>query len=216
MVTPSKRRTQRSGRKNTRRTGEKSKRISFQNNPYIKQNWDKKQTLLQNYRRLGLSTRLNGKAAGGVEKLYADEASNEVDSEPKELKELTEDEIEKVKRTLAPGEGLIQRDDEGNVIRIIVGEKQSHNDILDAPIIPVEAQTDFVRELEAQAANVPEKAKEHVSSSESAWLDKLIAKHGDDYQAMFWDKELNINQFTVAKLKKHIKHYQKFLASQQE
>ncbi|ORX63167.1 hypothetical protein DM01DRAFT_1331243 [Hesseltinella vesiculosa] len=218
MVTPRQRRTQRSGRKNTRRTGDKAKRMSFQNNAYLKAHWDKKQTLKQNYKRLGLSTRLNGKATGGEEKLYADrpdEAPQDT-TEPVELAELTEEDIEKVKQTLRPGEGLIQRDDEGNIIRIITGEKMDHNEILDAPVVPVEAKTDFVRGLEAQAANVGPKAKVHVSSSESAWLDKLVAKHGDDYQAMFWDKELNINQLTVAKLKKRITQYQKFLASQQE
>lgn len=66
----------------------------------------------------------------------------EEDQEPRELQD---DDIEELKKTLKPGEGLIQRDDEGNVIRVIVGEAKSHNDILDAEPAPVEAKTDVVR-----------------------------------------------------------------------
>lgn len=40
-----------------------------------------------------------------------------------ELKELTEADIEELKKTLRPDEGLIQRDDEGNIIQIITGER---------------------------------------------------------------------------------------------
>ncbi|KAI9305653.1 ribosome biogenesis protein Nop16, partial [Cunninghamella echinulata] len=151
------------------------------------------------YRRLGLLTNLNGKAAGGVEKLYPDEKPVEIpesEREPIDLSKLTEEEIEELKKTLRPDEGLIQRDDEGNIIRIITGERQSHDDILDAPIVLVEAKTDFVRQLEAQAANV-HVGERYTTDSEARWLEKLIKKHGDDYDAMFWDTELNVNQLTA-------------------
>lgn len=65
--------------------------------------------------------------------------------EPTELKELTEEEVEKLKKTLKPGEGVIQRDDEGNVIRIIVGDKKTHDEILEEAAEKVEAKTDVVR-----------------------------------------------------------------------
>lgn len=70
------------------------------------------------------------------------EEDMEEDQEPRELQDA---DIEELKKTLKPGEGLIQRDDEGNVIRVIVGEAKSHNDILDAEPEPVEAKTDVVR-----------------------------------------------------------------------
>lgn len=130
--------------------------------------------------------------------------------EPIDLKELTEEDVEKLKKTLGPGEGIIQRDDEGNVVRVIVGEAKSHDEILDAEVAPVEAKTDVVRQLEEQAANGFRREK-YQSEYETSWIEKLIEKHGDDYKAMFWDKELNTNQLTATQLKKKC---QKHIAKQ--
>lgn len=86
--------------------------------------------LLKNsYRRLGLLTSLNGKAAGGTEKLYPEEklmmdGQEEGEREPIDISKLSEEEIEELRKTLRPDEGLIQRDDEGNIIKIITGIKQ--------------------------------------------------------------------------------------------
>ena len=98
------------------------------------------------YRRLGLLTSLN-RTAGGREKMNPDTNSTDehMEEEDQEPRELQDADIEELKKTLKPGEGLIQRDDEGNVIRVIVGEAKSHNDILDAEPEPVEAKTDVVR-----------------------------------------------------------------------
>lgn len=128
------------------------------------------------------------------------------DTEPKELKELTDEDIEDIKKTLMPGEGLIQRDDDGNIIRVIYGEEKTHDEILDAEVPAVEAKTDVVRALEAQAANAFHREK-FASEFELDWIQKLINKHGDDYKAMFWDKELNVYQQTAAQLKKKCEKY---------
>ncbi|CAO3650438.1 unnamed protein product [Cunninghamella blakesleeana] len=218
MVTPRKRRTQKSGKKNTRHNASKRMKVSFKGNAFIKANWDKKQTLTQNYRRLGLLTSLNGKAAGGTEKLYPEEQPMIEDQdgeerEPIDISKLSEEEIEELRKTLRPDEGLIQRDDEGNIIKIITGIQQTHDDILDAPIVPVEAKTDFVRQLEEQASNVHVGTR-YTADGESRWLEKLIEKHDDDYNAMFWDKELNVNQLTANQLKKRIKNYLKNKSSE--
>jgi nucleolar protein 16 len=152
-------------------------------------------------------TSLNGQT-GGKEKNMPDEKmeSAEDTSEPKDLKELTEDDIEEIKKSLGPGEGLIQRDDDGNIVRIIYGEKKTHDEILDAKVAPVEAKTDVVRALEAQAANAFHREK-YESEFELDWIQKLINKHGDDYKAMFWDKDLNVYQQTAAQLKKKCAKY---------
>ncbi|CAO3591866.1 unnamed protein product [Absidia cylindrospora] len=141
-----------------------------------------------------------------------DTEQDETNDEPVDLKELTEADIEQLKKTLRPDEGLIQRDDDGNIIQIITGERPSHNDILDAPVVAEEAKTDFVRGLEEQAS-VVRHVERHVSSSEVQWLEKLMEKHGDDVDAMFWDKELNTNQLTTSQLKKRIKNYHKTLGT---
>ncbi|KAI7850799.1 ribosome biogenesis protein Nop16 [Circinella umbellata] len=206
MATPQKRRAQKNGKKNTRRTADKRHKYKIQGNAIIKQNWDKKQTLIQNYKRLGLMTSLNGKA-GGIEKLYPekkptmmDEDNNE-ESQDQEEKELTEEDIARLETTLKPGEGLIQRDDEGNVIRVIVGRKKTHNEILEEEPEFVEAKTEVVRQLEEQAKNAHKNIK-YQSTYQQHWVAQLIDKHGDNYKAMFWDTDLNQNQLTENQLKK--------------
>ncbi|KAI9269271.1 ribosome biogenesis protein Nop16 [Phascolomyces articulosus] len=203
MATPQKRKAQKSGRKNTRRTADKRHKYKIQGNAIIKQNWDKKQTLIQNYKRLGLMTSLNGKA-GGIEKLYPDpkpEDCMDQEEDGQEERELTEEDIAKLETTLKPGEGLIQRDDEGNVIRVIVGRQKTHDEILEEEPEPVEAKTDVVRQLEEQARNAHKNVK-YQSTYQQHWIAQLMDKHGDDYKAMFWDTELNQNQMTANQLKK--------------
>ncbi|KAI8348279.1 ribosome biogenesis protein Nop16 [Blakeslea trispora] len=190
MGTVRQKRAARNTNKNTRRTADRhKKRVTIHGNPIIKKNWDKKLTLKQNYAKLGLLTSLNGET-GGKEKMNPD----------------TPVEAEELKKTLNPGEGLIQRDDEGNIVRIIVGEKKTHDEILDAEVPKVEAKTDVVRQLEAHAANAVHHEK-YQSEYELDWVQKLINKHGDDYKAMFWDKELNVYQQTAAQLKKKCQAY---------
>ncbi|KAI9271393.1 ribosome biogenesis protein Nop16, partial [Sporodiniella umbellata] len=202
MATPRQKRARRNTNKNTRRTADRHrKRVTITGNAIIKANWDKKLTLKQNYAKLGLLTELNGQT-GGKEKNLPDQPMDTTASgEPIDLKDMTEEEIEQVKKTLGPGEGLIQRDDEGNVVRVIVGEAKTHNEILDAEVEPVEAKTEVVRQLEAQAASGIQQEK-YYSDFETSWIQQLINKHGDDYKAMFWDKELNTNQLTASQLKK--------------
>ncbi|KAI8330811.1 ribosome biogenesis protein Nop16 [Choanephora cucurbitarum] len=207
MGTVRQKRAAKNTNKNTRRTADRhKKRVTIHGNPIIKKNWDKKLTLKQNYEKLGLLTSLNGET-GGKEKMKPDAPVEvEAETEPKDLKDMTEEEIEQLKKTLNPGEGLIQRDDEGNIVRIIVGEKKSHDEILDAEVPKVEAKTDVVRQLEELAANAVHHEK-YQSEYETDWVQKLISKHGDDYKAMFWDKELNIYQQTAAQLKKKCQAY---------
>ncbi|KAL1932879.1 hypothetical protein VTP01DRAFT_8557 [Rhizomucor pusillus] len=208
MGTPQQRRKQRSGQKLTRRTAEKHKKYQITGNQIIKANWNKKQTLLQNYRRLGLLTKLNG-VAGGKEKTEVEK------QETQEEKELTEEDIEKIKKTLKPGEGLIQRDDEGNVIRVIVGEQKSHDEILDEEPEPVEAKTQVVRELEEMASRGVTH-DQYMSRYQEQWMQRLYEKYGDDFDAMMRDTKLNVYQHTAAQLRRKFQLYQKTHNQQEE
>src|SRR4051812_34663899 len=83
---------------------------------------------------MGLMTSLNG-VSGGVEKLYPDEAQ--------------EMDIEEIKKTLGPEEGIIERDEEGNVINVIIGRSREEEEemVFDTEIEPVPAKTDVVKGL---------------------------------------------------------------------
>ena len=66
--------------------------------------------------------------------------------------------------------------------------------------------------LEEQAANAL-KVERHQTQYEEQWVVDLIRKHGDDYDAMFWDKKLNSYQQTASQLRNKC---QKYLKSQQK
>ncbi|KAK9719970.1 Nucleolar protein 16 [Basidiobolus ranarum] len=199
MARPRKRKTQASGSKLTRKTQNKHfKRAPLVNNKIISENWDRKATLRQNYQRLGLMTTLN-KATGGLEYNEEEEEASEVD-----LDKLSPEEIS---RHLGPGQGLIERDEEGNVINIIVGKDPNEFDS-DEEFPSVPAKTDVVRALEEQAANGL-KIERHQSQGEVRWIQELIDKHGDDYDGMFRDRKLNVNQQTASQLRKKCQAYLK-------
>jgi nucleolar protein 16 len=63
--------------------------------------------------------------------------------------------------------------------------------------------------LEAQAANVFGKHESYQSEGEKRFIEELIQKYGDDYDAMFRDIKLNIYQHTVAQLRKKCQRYLK-------
>ncbi|KAF9346942.1 Nucleolar protein 16 [Mortierella sp. NVP85] len=197
MATVRKRRTNKNpARKVTRKTANKhKKKVNIIGNKIIRENWDKKATLRQNYARLGLLASLNG-VTGGIE--VKDE---------QELLENEQKSLEEMAATLTEEQGIIQRDEEGNIINIIMGKaktKEEIEELMEKEIEPVKAKTDVVRALEAQAANIL-KRERHQSEGELVWAAKLMEKYGDDYEKMFWDRKLNPNQQTAAQLKKRIK-----------
>ncbi|KAI8360074.1 ribosome biogenesis protein Nop16 [Mortierella sp. GBAus27b] len=197
MATVRKRRTTKApSRKVTRKTANKhKKKVNIIGNKIIRENWDKKATLRQNYARLGLLPSLNG-MKGGVEVKDEQEV---LENEQRSLEELA--------ATLTEEQGIIQRDDHGNIINIIVGKartKEEMEEFMEREIEPVKAKTDVVRALEERAANALKKER-YQSEGELEWAVKLVEKYGDDYDKMFWDRKLNPNQQTAAQLKKRIK-----------
>ncbi|KAF9586619.1 putative lipase atg15 [Lunasporangiospora selenospora] len=196
MATVRKRRTTKApSRKVTRKIANKhKKKVNIVGNKIIRDNWDKKATLRQNYARLGLQASLNG-LKGGVE--IKDEEEVE-EQEQKSLEEMLE--------TLTEDQGIIQRDEQGNIVKVIVGKAKSKEEVqemMERDLEPVKAKTDVVRALEARAANVL-KRERYQSEGEVVWAAKLVDKHGDDYEKMFRDRKLNPNQQTVSQLKKRI------------
>ncbi|KAG0087113.1 Nucleolar protein 16 [Podila epicladia] len=196
MATVRRRRTIKTpSRKVTRKNANKHKRkVNVIGNKIIRENWDKKATLRQNYARLGLLPSLNG-VTGGIEVKDEEEL---MENEQKSLEELAE--------SLSAEQGIIQRDDAGNIINVIVGKVKTPEELaelMERDIEPVKAKTDVVRALERQAANVL-KVERHASDGEVVWAAKLVEKYGDDYEKMFRDRKLNPNQQTVGQLRRRI------------
>ncbi|CAN6644647.1 nucleolar protein 16 [Trichomonascus vanleenenianus] len=183
--------------KTSRRVKQKQKKIRIAHNPIIAQHWDPKLTLQQNYKKLGLRAKL-GRPAGGNEKEISLNAVKE--------------EKRKSEKKLQAGEGRIIRDEEGNVVRIEYGKAKEHDDS-DAEEEEEwtgfeEETTEVVKQLEEAAKHALIKPRVQ-SEGEQDWISRLVEKHGDDYEAMFWDKKLNVYQQSQGDLKRRVKKWKK-------
>jgi nucleolar protein 16 len=209
--------------KNHGRTKAGRRKVDFLGNKAIAENWDRKQTVTQNYKRLGLSSRLNA-ATGGVEKFKAGKENNGVgviaiNRERREAKIRTE-------------EVMVERDGEGKILRVIrpegvarekipnpLGdllndveegeEEEDDEDTRDAP-----SKSNVVAALEQEAADEAEriarKRPRQQSKREEEWLGRLVAKYGQDTRAMARDRKLNPMQQTEPDIQRRLK---KWLAS---
>lgn len=198
---------------------------TLKNSLYLR---NQKETLSQNYRRLGLVSKLNH-PTGGVEKTSQTliEAANGLAPEP------TPDNLNistKLPTTINISEVKIKRDPKTGAILEVFDEKKANplndplNDIedsddegwqgfvnehgvLDGARQGGNAKTDVVRQLEEQAARPIKKAPRKQSEREEEWIERLVQKHGDDYPAMARDMKLNPMQQSVGDLKKRVKKW---------
>lgn len=119
----------------------------------------------------------------------------------------------------------VERDAEGKIVKVIRRDNPLNdplNDITDSDDDDddeqdaqeqQQQQNDTKRELkvvdllEQQASLPTESYKRHQSAREREWLERLLAKHGDDVAAMSRDLKLNPMQQTVGEIKKKLKVY---------
>ncbi len=102
---------------------------------------------------------------------------------------------------LKPGEALIKRDAEGNVIDIIYGKATQ-----DAEMADVE-KTEVIKALEARASEESKTPRE-ASIGEVSWLKQIVAKYGDDMDRASRDRKLNPMQQSPGDLRKRVKGMQ--------
>jgi nucleolar protein 16 len=196
-----------SARKATRKNKDKQRKVNIASNPIIAANWDYSLTLAQNYKKLGLTSKL-GVRAGGIEKDLDHPVVKET-IEQKEAKKLEESVDSQDPEDIPEGEARIIRDDEGQVLKVIYGKKKPLNDDMELTKTPqVQPTTEVVKQLE-QYASRSVKTDRIQSSREEAWIQVLYEKYGDDYDKMKWDKKLNIYQQSPGDLKKRVVKWKK-------
>ncbi|KAK0383512.1 hypothetical protein NLU13_9423 [Sarocladium strictum] len=212
----------RSGRQPVKMSNKPKNPLNPRGNTIIAKNWNKKETLAQNYKRLGLVSRLKA-PTGGTEK-KVDEAASARNVEPSS----TPFGIAPTSKAIV-SEARVERDPAtGKILRVY---HSSTPNPLNDPLNDVEASgaasshdpshqhtlhgtasvagkgdTEVVRSLLEQSAargGEPRK-KRHQSEREREWLGKLVGRYGDDYAAMAMDAKLNPMQQTAGDIKRRV------------
>jgi nucleolar protein 16 len=191
---------------------------------------DRKLTLTQNYRRLGLTSRLNV-PTGGVEKVL--QPGSENNAQP--IDPLHASILGRRASAQKPKEARVERDPEtGRILRVIhdededeemievAGRKLRKSNPLNDPLeelpedgesmtVSGSAPSAVVAELEREAAAQEEELKKKTprqqSKREVEWLQRLVDKHGDDTRAMARDMKLNPMQQTEADIAKRLRKW---------
>ncbi|KAF9881210.1 nucleolar protein 16 [Colletotrichum karsti] len=211
----------RSGRQKIRQPNKPKRLLNPLGNDIIAKNWNKKETLTQNYRRLGLTARLRN-PTGGVEKTLSqvDKHANYDPARDPFAIAPTEHAV--------VDEARVERDEDGKIVRIHYTKSTRANPLND-PLndleedseeeeekedeeeewggIDDESRPEVIRLLEKEASRGELKKPRHMSQQEREWLERLIAKHGDDAQAMARDRKLNPMQQTAADIARRIRKF---------
>ncbi|KAH8663995.1 ribosome biogenesis protein Nop16 [Xylariales sp. PMI_506] len=248
-------RKRRSSKPAVRQPSSRAKKITNPlGNDIIARNWDKKETMAQNYRRLGLVGRLKA-AKGGAEpdvaaaaaRVAADHGDGSVDASVAAAGGATDPFAVRAMGTAGVvGEVRVERDENGKIVRILRRENPLNDPLneldtdseADSEMADdgetwggidddnnsssnkkkskkgkkssnkVEAATDVVRQLEAEANRPLEKKIRGQSKGEQEWLEALVARHGDDTRAMARDRKLNPMQQTAADIARRLRKLQ--------
>ncbi|GAW12559.1 hypothetical protein ANO14919_019290 [Xylariales sp. No.14919] len=212
-------RKRRSSRPATRQpSSNKSKLTNPLGNSIVARNWNKKETTTQNYRRLGLVSRLRAPTGGVEPKLRSTAISSSKPKDPFAIHEAKE---------AAAAEVQVERDEDGKIIRVVSTERKRPNPLND-PLVELdtdseaesadadaeewggfegEEQNEIVRQLENEANRPIEKKPRTVSTREAEWLQSLVDRHGDDTAAMARDRKLNPMQQTAADISRRIRKW---------
>ncbi|KAL4943440.1 nucleolar protein 16 [Aspergillus oleicola] len=205
------------------------KKINVLGNQIIADNWNRKETLTQNYRRLGLMHRLNA-PSGGSEKRKTANGLEEIgdslhikgsvdaqkSSAVKDVKVERDPETGKIIRVIRPEDDEVEI--AGRKVRASNPLNDPLNDIAEVDIDVLsqgqgqgkKPASHIVQQLESQAdaeGSVPKKPR-HQSTRETEWIERLVERHGDNYAAMARDRKLNPMQQTVGELRRRINKFQ--------
>ncbi|KAK0739528.1 ribosome biogenesis protein Nop16 [Apiosordaria backusii] len=208
----------RSSRSKVKMPNRRKKALNPLGNSIIAQNWNKKETLSQNYTRFGLVAKL-GKTTGGTAPSDKSKLRTDV-QDPLAVQSYSNS------GSLRVREVKVERDPETGKILRIVKDTNPLND----PLNDLESgdegestenkkeyeewgglagetyeKSEVLKALEREASRPVEAKPRHQSDREREWLQRLVDKHGEDVGAMARDMKLNPMQQTPGDLKRRLK-----------
>lgn len=178
----------------TRRTKTSHKKVPIQSNAVISKHWDPSLTLAQNYKKLGLRAKLGAPSGGSEYKKGAEDVNNGTLG---------------LVPTPKVQSGKIIHDEDGKV-RVEYSQNEEDEDMSKEELEEWNGfeESDVVKELKTLAANEV-KVPRVQSDREADWVRRMVEKHGDDYEAMLWDKNLNIWQQSLGDIKRRVFKWKK-------
>jgi nucleolar protein 16 len=184
------------------------------------------ETLTQNYRRLGLASRLNS-ATGGIEKLKPGSISSSSTTSKLAISNA-------IPKQFVPTEATVERDADGKIIRVIHAHSRpnplndplnsdSEDEVMDdgEEFEGFEGEEggkegkEIVRQLEDMASREKAKTPRKQSEREKEWCERLVGKWGEDYKKMERDRRLNPMQQTEADIRRRVGKWKASSASKE-
>ncbi|KAL7625513.1 Nucleolar protein 16 [Parahypoxylon ruwenzoriense] len=200
----------------------------------VARSWNKNETTTQNYRRLGLVSRLKA-PTGGVEPSKAAVAAASLRNGGRPTKPTDPFAIGGQPAVAVISEVRVERDASGRIVRVLDGKKHRANPLND-PLNALDSDDDdddedargavgqeeeeewggfdeeaggIVPQLEREANRPVVKKPRSQSAQEVEWLRSLVDEHGDDTAAMARDRKLNPMQQTEADIARRIGKWKK-------
>ena len=171
-------------------------------------------TLAQNYKRLGLTSKLNGRT-GGTEKTVLELADfNNIAKQHHDPLAIHSSGAP----SNALGDVQVERDPETGAILQITDPSWKKSNPLGDPLNDLsgdeadspsrgDESNGVVRQLQRQAAVEVKKKPRHQSQREEEWIRGLVEKYGDDYARMARDKKLNPYQQSEGDIKRRVRQW---------
>ncbi|MCJ1286848.1 hypothetical protein MMC26_006194 [Xylographa opegraphella] len=187
----------------------KSKRLHVLGNATVAANWDQALTLSQNYRQLGLTSKVNART-GGTER-----SSSQIENNPHSTIQAKDrlSVVSKLPTSIAPSEARIERDPLTGVILRVFHSNTTLPNPLDDPLNevlevydddkpPVHRSGGIIPELEEEALMEAKKRPRQQSKREEDWISNLVMNYGEDFGSMTRDRKLNPYQQSEGDLRR--------------
>ncbi|MCJ1418478.1 Nucleolar protein 16 [Xylographa parallela] len=190
----------------------RSKRLQMLGNATVAAHWDQTLTLSQNYRQLGLTSKLNAHT-GGIERLGSQVKNNLHTAVPAKDRLSV---ASKLPTSIMPSEARIERDPStGAILRVFHSHTTTPNplndplnevlEVYDDDKPPVRLVGGIIPELEEQASTEVKKRPRQQSKREETWISELVRKYGEDFSHMTRDRKLNPYQQSEGELRRRVR-----------
>ena len=197
----------------------KSLKRPIKASPLVAAHWDKHLTLSQNYRKLGLTSKLNARSGGTeVKAKTLDDKERGQKRDPLAIAGVKAD----LGRALKSAKVL--RDAEGRIVEVV--REGGDTNPLNDPLVALDGESEdeegmrnnhdrdqgVVPALERAAAVELEgvqkrKRPRKQSEREMEWIEALVDRYGDDVRAMARDRRLNPRQQTEADISRRVESW---------